>query len=250
MMWRRLLVYRSTRTRTTWKLRLAVLVALVLVLVATRAFWTARLGRSLVCAEELAPSDLILVENFDPDYLVFERAAALQAAGLAPRALVPVQASREPGVPNPVSTGIAEVMARQARLRAWEVLPILESEPITLNAAAQLRDHLLRARVTSVVVVTGGFRSRRSILAYRVVLDPAGIRVHCAPVFGPRTLTAWTETWHGIQDVAEQQVKLQYYRFYVLPVLARGGYGGRVVGTSPGMGYSAGTSVGRVGRSP
>jgi hypothetical protein len=27
----------------------------------------------------------------------------------------------------------------------------------------------------------------------------------------------WTQTWHGIQDVVEQWLKLQYYRLWVLP---------------------------------
>ena len=31
----------------------------------------------------------------------------------------------------------------------------------------------------------------------------------------------WTSSWHGIQDVTEQFIKLQYYRFYVLPLGGR-----------------------------
>jgi hypothetical protein len=242
MAWRQHLFYTRTSTRTTWKLRLAVLAVVVLAAAATHGFWTAPLGRSLVCTEEVGPSDLILVENFDPDYLVFERAAALQAAGLAPKALVPVQESRNPGVPSPVSKGIAEVMARQARLGAWEVLPIREAEPITLNAAAQLRDYLVEARVRSLMVVTQGFRSRRSTLAYRAVLGPAGIQVRCVPVFGLKTPEKWTETWHGVQGFLEAFVKLQYYRFYVLPVLARGGHAARAVGGGSGADPSIGAS--------
>jgi hypothetical protein len=36
------------------------------------------------------------------------------------------------------------------------------------------------------------------------------------PVFGVNTPKNWTQTWHGIQGVTEQWLKLQYYRFYVL----------------------------------
>src|SRR5947209_11579268 len=142
--WRRHLLYTKASIRTTWKLRAATLIVVILVGALTRGFWAAEIGRSLVCAEELAPSDVILVENFDGRYLVFERAAALQKAGLAPRALVPVQASPEPEVPNPVSQGIAEVMARQARMGLWATIPIREREPISLNTASQIRDHLAR----------------------------------------------------------------------------------------------------------
>jgi hypothetical protein len=46
----------------------------------TRGLWTLRIGQSLVCTVEMSPSDVILVENFNPYYLVFERAAALHKA--------------------------------------------------------------------------------------------------------------------------------------------------------------------------
>src|SRR5215831_15414654 len=149
MAWQQHFFYTRTSTRTTWKFRLAVLISVVPILMATRGFWSVQIGRSLVCKEDVAPSDLILVENFDPDYLVFERAAELKAAGLAPKVLVPIQALGTPGVPNLVSKGIAEVMARYARLGPWEALPIREVEPITLNAAAQVRDYVVREHVRS-----------------------------------------------------------------------------------------------------
>jgi hypothetical protein len=194
-----------------------VLGLVVLALVATRAFWIAGIGESLVCPQELVSSDVILIENFDPNYLLFERAAALEKTGVAPRALVPVESWRDSGAPNAVSRGVAEVMARQARLEAWAMVPIRESEPISLNAATQIREHLVRERIRSLIVVAPGFRSRRSWLVYRATLNRADISVRCVPVFGTTRPENWTETWHGIQDVALEFLKLQYYRAYVLP---------------------------------
>jgi hypothetical protein len=119
-----------------------------------------------------------------------------------------------------VSKGVAELMARQARLKDWEIVLIREAEPISLNAAAQIRDHLAGDHIKSLIVVTSGFRSRRSSLVYRAVLGETGPQVHCAPVFGRTTPERWANTWHGIQQVVEEFVKLQYYRFYVLPFLS------------------------------
>jgi hypothetical protein len=205
----------------TWKLRVGMLVVVVLAAVLTRGYWMAAIAGSLVCTQAVAPSDLILVENFDPSYLIFERAAELARAGFAPRALVPVQASPDPAIANPVSKGIADVMARQARMATWYAVPIRETEPITLNAAYQIREQLTRERVSSVIVVTPGFRSRRAALVYRTVLEDLGTHVSCVPVFGPATPERWTETWHGLKEVAEEFLKLQYYRFYVIPFMAR-----------------------------
>src|SRR5437867_5549222 len=127
--------------RRSWKLALGLL-AVILATTLTSRFWTAQVARSLTCAESLAPSDAMLVENFDPNYLLFERAAALEKDGLAPLTLVPVETSREVNVANPVSIGIADVMARQARLRRWRPILISITEPISLNAALQIRRRL------------------------------------------------------------------------------------------------------------
>src|SRR5262249_15843753 len=153
----------------TWKFRIGTLLILLVVGVSTRGLWTSYIGRSLVCKEDQSRSDVIIIENFDPHYLVFERAAALQRAGVASRALVHVQASSDPAVPNLVSKEFADVMARVARLDNWRMVPIQETEPISLNAAAQIRDHLTGDHVDSLTLVTTGFRSRRSSLVYRTV---------------------------------------------------------------------------------
>jgi hypothetical protein len=213
--WQRYFFYRKESFRTTWKLRLSVLLIVSVVVFLTRGFWTVKIAKSLVCEEQIPASDALLLENFDPDYLVFERAAALQKSGTAGKVFVPTPAA-DSGGPNAVSAGLLEVMARIAWLQKFEIIPIREIEPISLNAANQIRDFLKAQDVKSVIVVTPAFRSQRSSLVYSAAFTPAGIRVSCVPVFGVQTAANWTKTWHGIQDVALQFVKLQYYRFYVL----------------------------------
>ena len=76
-----------------WRWRLAVPVAVVLLVVLTRGLWLPSIGQSLVCAEDVASADVIVVENLDPDYRLFERAAALQREGFSTRVLVPTPTS-------------------------------------------------------------------------------------------------------------------------------------------------------------
>jgi hypothetical protein len=197
-----------------WKLRLALLLLVILIILVTREFWSMRIGQSLICAEQLGHSDLILVDNLAPDYLLFERAAALHKAGLAARVLIPVQVSHESERANAVSIGIAELMAQVAQLQAPEIMPIRVMEPISLNAAYEIRDFLTKEHLRTVIVVTPGFRSKRSSLIYQAVLAPAGITVSCLPVFAGAAPENWSQSWHGIQEVAEQFLKFQFYRFY------------------------------------
>jgi hypothetical protein len=215
-MWTRYFFYRNESLKTTWTFRLASVSGLVVVLCLTRGFWIPAISGSLVCAEQIRGTDAILIENLDVDYLPFERAATLQREGFSSRILVPIEAGSD-SEESRVAGGIVELMTRIARLRDWETISIQDVEPISLNAAGQVRDFLVKEQVRSVMIVTPGFRSRRSSLIYGAVLTPAGISVSCVPVFGRRTPATWTDTWHGIQEVTLQLFKLQYYRFWILP---------------------------------
>jgi hypothetical protein len=187
----------------------------------TRGWWTVAVAQSLVCRQNVAASDAILVENFDLNYLVFERASRLRQQGLAARVIVPVPMDRDTGEPNAVALGTTEVIATIARLGPMDVVPTREIEPISLNQAEDLLHFVQREHIRSVIVVSPLFRSRRSALVYDAILGRAGVIVRCVPADETRDVRTWTTTWHGLQDVGEQWIKLQYYRFYVLPFEAR-----------------------------
>ena len=215
--WTRHFVYRSERTRTTWKLRIGVVAFIFLAMWLTSGWWTVGIARSLACKPSRVPSDAILVENFESTYLAYERAAQLRRDGFAGRVLV--QTMAEPGAhePSEVALGRLEVMARIAKVGAIEIIPTEPREPITLNAVRDIQRFLERERIRSLIVIMPLFRSRRSELVYAATLGRSGIIVRCDPVQGLVDASNWTRSWHGIQDVMEQWIKLQYYRLYVLP---------------------------------
>ena len=215
--WTRHIFYRSERIRTTWKFRVAVVITLALAAWLTSGRLSLVLANSLICDANVAPSDAILVENFDPTYLAFETAARLRNDGIASRVLVPVTRTGDNAEVSRVLLEMAELMANIAHLGSIEVIPIREVEPISLNAALDILRFLQREGIRSVTVVSPLFRSRRSMLVYDSTLGSAGITVRCEPVRDGRDVITWTHSWHGVQNVLEQWVKLQYYRLYVLP---------------------------------
>jgi hypothetical protein len=215
--WTRHFVYRSERLRTTWRFRVGLVALLLISMWLTEDWWSVAIERSLACEANGAPSDAILIENFANEYLLFERATMLQRTGLAGRVIVPVEADKNTLQPDPVALGTAKLMAEIARLEAMEIVPVLEVEPISLNAARDILRFVQSQRIRSVTVLSPNLRSRRSALVYEATLGRAGITILCDPV---PTQRAWTLTWHGIQNVAEQWLKLQYYRLYVVPFLS------------------------------
>jgi hypothetical protein len=219
--WTRHIFHRSVRTRTTWKFRVGLVALLLLTAWLTRGWWSVAIAGSLVCDASVASSDAILVENFDQDYLTFETAARLRHAGVASRVLVPVVASGDLLQAKGVQLATTELLAELAHVGSIDVVPTREVEPISLNAANDILQFMEREHIRSVVVVSPLFRSKRSALVYQATLGAAGITVRCEPVRGLQDAQTWTQSLHGIQNVLEQWVKLQYYRFYVLPFKAR-----------------------------
>ena len=215
--WQRQIVYRTTGYRTTWKFRLLVVGLLVALPLATRGWWVPALGKSLVCDSEFERPDLIVIDNLDSDYLLFEKAGELREHGVGERLLVPVQASgRNPEKPNLVSREIVDVMVRVAGLDGTEIVPIKQDEPITLNAARQVGEFLKGTNVKTVLILTSGFKSQRIHLIFKKVLSEMGIDTYCLPVWGSRTPENWAASWHGIQEVVLQLGKLGYYEVLFL----------------------------------
>jgi hypothetical protein len=218
--WARFFLYRKEVLKTTWTLRLLVLGCIVVLTLLTRGLWAGALARGLVCDEQQRNGggvDAIVIENFDVNYLVFQAVRELRRKGLTARIVVPVEASPDAAQPNLVSAEIVEVMARIARIGELTMVPVRETEPISLNTAYQVRDFLRKEGIQSVALVAPAFRSRRSAMIYGTVLAPAGISMRCVPVFGGQTPATWLDTWHGVEQVLEQYIKLAYYRLFILP---------------------------------
>jgi hypothetical protein len=216
--WRRYVLRRDERLKTTWTFRFAIVACVVVLAWSTHRLWTPAVARALVCEQTGEDGDAILIDHFESNYLLFERAAELRGRGTGPRVWVPTDMSKDSDMPNLVSEKIVHVMAGVAQVHQPELIAIQPREPISLEAAYQIRAVLEREKVRTVVVVTPAFRSRRSSLIYSAVFAEAHIVTRCVPVFGWQTPETWTNTWHGIMQVAEQHLKLQYYRFYVLPL--------------------------------
>jgi hypothetical protein len=183
----------------------------------TRQTWLRFIAESLVCQASEAPSDAILVDLVEHNYLLFERAHQLQASGLASVVLVPILTLGSEAAASSVAMGFVDVMCRVASVSDCTTFPASATEPFSLNLARRAAEELRAHGVRSVLMVTAGFRSRRAATVYTEILRPLGITVHCQPVFGQRTLDNWFDSTHGIEEVTLQIAKLLYYRLGVMP---------------------------------
>jgi hypothetical protein len=215
--WTGYLITRKEVVKTTWIFKAASITALALLVYLLKPVWAHALAESLVCGQSgrVERVDAILIDD-ESNYLLFERARLFQESGLSSTVIAPVRVFADGSV-STVSAAMVDVLARLARVKHVTTVPVSNVEPISMNAALRIKRFVEENGVRSVMVVSPAFRSERSMMIYRAVLEPVGVLAHCAPVFGERSADNWTGTWHGMQDVALQFAKLQYYRWYVLP---------------------------------
>ena len=214
---RRLFVEKKV-VRTSWNFRLLGLALLVAALLIPGKYWLSAAAMSLVHTGPVMPAEVILVDPLETHYIIFDRAARLYGRGFGSRFIAPV-VTPGAGPQNPgdqVAIDIANLLARTAGIHDPEVITIRDEEPITLNAAIQIRDYLLDHRIGSAVMVTTCFRSQRTFEVYHSVFEPCGLRFSCEPVCGDRSPENWTSSLHGLQEVALELWKLWYYRLWVL----------------------------------
>jgi len=183
----------------------------------TRQTWLRFIAESLICEATQAPSDAILVDLIEHNYLLLERAHQLQATGLASVVLVPIFISGSEAAASSVAVGFVDVMCRVASVSDCTTFPVSATEPFSLNLARSAAEELRSRGIRSVLMVTAGFRSRRAAIVYTEFLRPLGITVHCQPVFGHRTTDNWFDSAHGIEEIVLQLAKLLYYQFDVMP---------------------------------
>lgn len=197
-------------------LALSAVLALLLIYIA-RGWWLQLAADSLVCTEGTGTADVVVIDNLESNYLLFERAQQILSEGRADRAVALVPTTGSDDDPGRVAQGVVDLMAGVARLKNLETIPIQEREPISLGAADQVREFLEKdPKVRTLILVTPGFRSRRSQLVYEKVFGPAGVQISCVPVFGLKTPGNWRQTWHGVEEVTLQWMKLWYYRLFIL----------------------------------
>ncbi len=219
--WEDLSILLITWLTASRRRKAALSIVIVVAVVATVGFlahgaFLRHVAAGLVCSSDPQPSDAIVIENVDDEYLLFERAQRLEARGIAGLVLVPVLGTRDDGRPGKVALGVSELMCRMARLHSYQLFPVPEQEPISLHVARAVGRQLRDRGLHSAIVVSSAFRSRRAQEIYERVLPPMGIEVRCEPVFGSQNVDNWTESWHGIQAVGLQFAKLWYYRLFVL----------------------------------
>ena len=82
-------------------------------------------GMRSECQASVNTADAILVDNFEMNYLVFERAAEFRARHRVEGARAN-PGRDDPAQPNIIFAGIAHVMSRVARLESPELIPIRE----------------------------------------------------------------------------------------------------------------------------
>ncbi|MEI7635677.1 MAG: hypothetical protein WCJ37_00090 [Syntrophus sp. (in: bacteria)] len=83
--------------------------------------------------------------------------------------------------------------------------------PVTLTAAHAALDALARENVKSAILISPGFHTRRSFLAYQYAGIPHKIKIFPTACFTEYELDQWWEKYNAIRDFGAEVGKLAYY---------------------------------------
>lgn len=197
---------RLARAPLRWLVLTALAVAL---LVASRGLWLGAVGDLLVVSDSLQPADAIIVLAGNAP----ARAAHgmdLFRAGYAPRLIISDE---------PVRTHALEIT--WSELHRLGVAPFavpdtaIEILPISANTheeAVRNRDILLRDGLRSAILVTDPFHSRRALMTFAHVFEPAGLQVRSSPADDPAgDMKLWWQNEKKALAVLDEYLKLVYY---------------------------------------
>jgi hypothetical protein len=205
---RRKRVIRPTRTTVLTVLTFAT------IFIIPYKFWLTKAAESLVLKDNLAKSDIILIENWDyPYFSTFVSASRLQAQGFAERIIIASNDRKEKDIATVYEKAIA-LYSSKAGIRPGTVeeIKLMPSEPVTLNRARQISEILKARAIRSVILVSGYYHSKRSTLAYRRFLEPTGTRILSYPADPEEMPDQWWKSPSGIKVVSMQFLKYVLYR--------------------------------------
>jgi len=93
----------------------------------------------------------------------------------------------------------------------FKVIVVPIRHPVTLKEAEVALETLSKENIKSAVLLSPGFHTRRSYLAYQYVGIPLQIKIFPSACFTAYQLNNWWVQENGVRDFADELLKLGYY---------------------------------------
>ena len=190
--------------------RLAVILAILVVLALSHRPILGAAGEVLVAREPLMPADVIVVLAGNSPYRA-QHAEALYRDGLARHVII----SNEPLSSHGVRTTWLELRAAGVvRLAIPDdaIVPIEAIADSTYDEALSSREIMLARAWRTAIVVTDPFHMRRALLTFRQAFEPAGLVALPSPADGSKYgVDNWWQDRNATMRVAQEYLKLGYY---------------------------------------
>jgi len=93
----------------------------------------------------------------------------------------------------------------------FKVIVVSIRHPVTIKEAEVALEALSKENVKSAILLSPGFHTRRSFLAYQYVGLPLQIKIYPSACFSEYELDNWWHQERGVRDFAGELFKLGYY---------------------------------------
>lgn len=192
--------------RPNWLLAAGLLLLLAL---ATRAYWLPLFSRALDASQEAIPADAIVVLGGGSGSRQ-EMAVALFNKGYAPTLVSSGEVPHLPGFEQSLARLSADYMAALGAPR--EAMVLLPDTASTRDEALACLQLAHEYELTSLLVITDSYHTRRARLTFRKVFEGSGVRIIVTGAEPPwfSTDNWWTQE-RSLLAVLEEYAKLALY---------------------------------------
>lgn len=200
----------GTRQRDGWRPNWLLTMALLLLLVvATRAYWLPFFSRVLIAKQEAVPADAIVVLGGGSGSRE-ELAVALFEKGYASALVSSGEAPRLPGFTQSFAQLSADYMVSLGAPR--EAMILFPDTTSTRDEALACLQLAREKGLDTLLVITDNYHTRRARLTFRKVFADSGVRivlVGAEPEWF--SVNAWWTQERSLQAVLEEYLKLVLY---------------------------------------
>ncbi|MGA2783005.1 MAG: hypothetical protein ABSF13_13990 [Smithella sp.] len=140
----------------------------------------------------------------------------LLSSGKVKRIVIVLQNIAPTGRPYGISGNYPDIVGQKLKNLGlseteFKVIVVHIEHPVTLREAEQVLNALSKENIKSAILLSPGFHTRRSYLAYQHVGMPLHIKIFPSASFTNYQINNWWVQENGVRDFTAELLKLGYY---------------------------------------
>ncbi|MCX8023362.1 MAG: hypothetical protein N2745_11390 [Syntrophorhabdaceae bacterium] len=210
---------KKTVWKTTWIGKFSILILMLILFFGMKGLWLNVITSFVTAEDTTKKAEAIVIEHWNrPSRSSINTAFRLLSEGIG-KAVFVTEYSFTKGKPVngiEIPRYYREILALYFKSEGFDIgqvtmIPVTVKDPVTWNTANDVTDFLKHQGITSMILLTPWYHSRRSCDVYLELGKGKGITVFCKPVEGEINRENWWRSHNGLDAVFSEVAKRLFY---------------------------------------